>query len=381
MKRVLAVGLLITALCAPAFTEATARTLPRPGTVVSAKLLPTERWIPNATRKAFLLKYITTNAKGQRTYSTGRVFLPRGTPPAGGWPVVSWAHGTVGLGDSCAQSKLPPSTRDGNYLGTWMRQGYAVVASDYAGLGTRGLPAYLHGRSTAHNVVDMVKAARAFTADRRPWMKLSRKWVVIGQSQGAGGAIYTARYATAFGGKGLDYRGAVGTGTPAYIENLMMPLGPGILPVALPGALNAYVAYIFTSLRAVHPELGLDSILTTDGKQVLDQGETLCYGPFVEAIASTPIGDWFSAPVATLPGFNETIRAYMAMPEDGFDRPFFMGHGTLDTDVPLATTLPYVAALTLGGEPLTFRTYITNHSDTMAASLPDSMPFVARLFR
>ena len=91
--------------------------------------------------------------------------------------------------------------------------------------------------------------------------------------------------------------------------------------------------------------------------------------------------DWFSAPVATLPGFEATIRDYMAMPEHGFDKPFFMGHGVLDTDVPLATTLPYVTALKLGGEPVTFHTYLTNHSGTMAASLKDSVPFVARLFR
>ena len=43
-----------------------------------------------------------------------------------------------------------------------MREGYAVVASDYTGLGTPGLPAYLNGRSEAHNIVDVVKAGRAY---------------------------------------------------------------------------------------------------------------------------------------------------------------------------------------------------------------------------
>ena len=95
-----------------------------------------------------------------------------------------------------------------------------MVASDSAGLGTDGLPAYLNGRSEAHNVVDMVKAGRAYAQARLgAGEQLSNRWVVIGQSQGGGAAIYTARYATEFGGDGLRYTGAVGTGVPAYIEH------------------------------------------------------------------------------------------------------------------------------------------------------------------
>ncbi|MEY2884350.1 MAG: hypothetical protein RL490_2074, partial [Pseudomonadota bacterium] len=28
---------------------------------------------------------------------SGGVYLPKGTPPTGGWPVIAWAHGTVGF--------------------------------------------------------------------------------------------------------------------------------------------------------------------------------------------------------------------------------------------------------------------------------------------
>ena len=165
---------------------------------------------------------MTTNARGKRALSTGTLFLPKGRAPRGGWPVLSWAHGTSGLGDRCAPSVVGPALprRDRPYLANWMREGYAIVASDYAGLGTPGLTAYLNGRSEAHNIVDIVKAGRAYARRLSPRSRLARKWVVVGQSQGAGAAIYTARYATRFGGRALDYRGAVGTGTPAYIENV-----------------------------------------------------------------------------------------------------------------------------------------------------------------
>jgi pimeloyl-ACP methyl ester carboxylesterase len=260
-----------------------------------------------------------------------------------------------------------------------MRGGYAVVASDYAGLGTPGLPAYLNGRSEAHNIVDVVKAGRAYA--RRylaPARRLARKWVVIGQSQGAGAAIYTARYATKFGGRGLDYRGAVGTGTPAYIENVVDAIGPGF-PALSPGT-TAYLSYIFASLRRVYPELGIDGILTASGRKYLALAETECVFGFEKDLEDADFGNFFTRAVSGLPKFSATVARYMAMPETGFDKPFFMGHGRKDIDVPYALTLPYVRKLQANHQPVTFKTYDADHSGTLLRSQKDTHPFVRRLF-
>lgn len=363
--------------------SASAVALPPPGTVVSWAPLSKSLWIPGTTAKAFLLKYVTTDPFGRRAHSTGTVFIPKGRAPSGGWPVVSWAHGTSGLGDSCAPSRTGPALpqRDRAYLGTWMKQGYAIVASDYVGLGTPGLMPYLDGRTTAHSVVDMVKAGRAFAGSRLPaHQRLARRWVTIGQSQGGGAAIYTARYATEFGGPSLSYRGAVGTGTPAYIEYLLTPLGPDFPPVALSAGLTEYVTYIFASLRYAHPELGIDRILTPLGRKYLAMAETECSIEFEPKLKGVRVADYFTRPVLSLPGLLPTLRDYMSMPEDGFDRPFFMGHGLADTDVPYATTAAYAGALGRNAEPVTFRSYPTDHSGTLNDSLRDTIPFVRGLF-
>jgi Secretory lipase len=345
-----------------------------PGTVVKAAPLRHALWIPGTTSRAIKLTYVTTDARGRRTLSTGTVFLPKGRAPRGGWPVISWAHGTSGLGDSCAPSRVGPALprRDRPYLANWMREGYAVVASDYTGLGTPGLPAYLNGRSEAHNIVDIVKAARAHTD------ALARKWVVIGQSQGAGAAIYTARYATAFGGAGLDYRGAVGTGTPAYIENVVKAIGPGFPELA--PATDAYLAYIFASMRSVYPKLGIDGILTASGRKYLALAENECVFRFEGDLENVDIGGFFTAPVSGLASFSATVKRYMAMPESGFDKPFFMGHGLTDADVPYSLTIPYVRKLRANKQPLTFKTYNSDHSGTLLASQKDTHPFVRKLF-
>jgi hypothetical protein len=304
---------------------------------VSAGPLEHRLWIPKTTQAAFRLKYVTTNARGKRALSTGILFLPKGKPPRGGWPVISWAHGTSGLGDSCAPSVVGPAlpARDRPYLANWMREGYAIVASDYAGLGTPGLMAYLHGRSEAHNIVDIVKAGRAYANEHlSPAGRLARKWVVIGQSQGAGAAIYTARYATRFGGRELDYRGAVGTGTPAYVENVLDDAGPAF-PTLSPG-LTAYASYILASLRWVHPELGINAVLTDTGRRYVKLAETKCVNAFEKDLEGVALGGFFMRPLSALPNFSSTVRRYMAMPENGFDRPFFMGHGRRTSTFPTA---------------------------------------------
>ncbi len=362
-------------------SEGAPTSLPARGTVVDSAPLPKRLWIPRSTSRAWRLTYVTSDSHGHRALSTGTVFVPFGTPPRGGWPVVSWAHGISGLGDDCAPSKVGPvlKQRDWSYLRTWMRQGYAVVASDYVGLGTPGLMPYLDTRATAHNVVDMVRAGRAFTAHKRPRLRLARKWVTIGQSQGGGAAIATARYATAYGGRGLSYRGAVGTGTPAYIEDYVELLGPEVPP--LTGDLTAYLTYIVASLRDVHPELGIDGVLTPTGRKYLRLAETVCDEQFAAMMEGVAMGTFFTAPLATLPRFRETVVDYMGMPEKGFDKPFFMGHGALDVDVPYAQTARYAAVLQANGEPVVFKTYPTDHSGTMDASLADSVPYVRRALR
>ena len=388
MRRVLlsAVGIVLvgapggaSAVAAGAPTAAKTRT---PGTVVGAAPLRRGLWIPGTTSRAFKLTYVTTDARGRRALSTGMVFLPNGRAPRGGWPVISWAHGTSGLGDRCAPSVIGPALphRDRPYLANWMRAGYAVVASDYVGLGTPGLPAYLNGRSEAHNIVDMVKAGRAYVNSHEPTSsRLARKWVVIGQSQGAGAAIYTARYATQFGGHRLDYRGAVATGTPAYIERVVDAIAPGFGPIG--PATTEYRTYIVASLRSVYPELGVDGILTATGRRYVSLAETDCANPFERDLRGAVFGQFFSRPVTQLRGFTGIVDAYMKMPEKGFDKPFFMGHGLKDTDVPYVLTAPYVAALKANHQPVTFKLYNSDHNGTLLMSQRDTHPFVRRLFR
>ncbi|MET8874578.1 lipase family protein [Nocardia sp. NPDC004604] len=348
-----------------------------PGAVVSVAPLAAVATLPGSVNSSRIL-YSTTTVSDAPTVASAAVYFPPGPAPEGGWPVIAWAHGTVGLGDNCAYSIAGPSAveRDWAYLGTWLAQGYAIVAADYAGLGTPGEHPYLNGRVEAHNVVDAVEAATA------QYPSLAKKWVVVGQSQGGGAAVSTARYATEFGGPELDYRGAVGTGVPAYIEDVLQLLGPGVPPLELSPFSTAYVLYILNGLRTTHPELDIESFLTDSGRAWLARAREACILPLRDELGASGvvIGDLFARPLAQIPNVHGLLYDYLGLPESGYDKPLFLGQGLRDTDVITPETLRFAAVLAVNRQPVTVHIYPEDHDGTVNASLRDSLPFVRGLF-
>ena len=345
------------------------------GTLIDSAPLDPAISLPGAGQ-AYRILYATTNSHDQPAVSTAAVFTPTGDAPEGGWPVVAWAHGTVGLGDDCTPSALPRSERAVEYLDHWLAQGYAIVASDYTGLGTPGLMPYLDTVATAHSIVDSV------VASRRTDLPLSPKWAVIGQSQGGAGALGTARYATEFSaGSGLDYRGAIATGTPAFIEEIVAKAGPQMaLPPGLGPIANAYASYILAAFSDARPDLDVEGVLTPAGREATDLATTMCVRDLAARLADKRPSDFFAAPLASVPGVEPALAAYMGIPVSGYDRPIFLGVGLQDRDVPPSSSLRLNDALRANGQPVELRVYPDDdHSSTVLTSMRDSTPFLARL--
>src|SRR3954467_12267307 len=82
-----------------------------------------------------LLLYSSTSTAGKPVPVSGTVSVPKGKAPKGGWPVVTWAHGTTGIADACAPSIIgTQASYDSPLLNRWLKAGYAVVRTDYEGL-------------------------------------------------------------------------------------------------------------------------------------------------------------------------------------------------------------------------------------------------------
>lgn len=138
---------------------------------------------------------------GMREIS-GAFFIPPGTPPQGGWPVIALAHGTVGIGNNCGPSRQPNLQGYGFLIQELLESNYAVALTDYEGLGETGSHPYLEPRTAAFNTIDAVRAMRNLTA------KASARWIAVGYSQG-GQAVWVANELNSYYGGGLQLQGSV----------------------------------------------------------------------------------------------------------------------------------------------------------------------------
>src|ERR1700687_3605157 len=86
---------------------------------------------------AVRILYHSRSARGEDVAASGVVLFPyEKRPPAGGWPVIAWAHGSTGVARRCAPS-LMRNIGYGPFLAMYVNMGYAVVATGYTRLGHR----------------------------------------------------------------------------------------------------------------------------------------------------------------------------------------------------------------------------------------------------
>lgn len=183
-----------------------------PGTVIwqrEIKYTPNGRVALKEASKTLLVLYRSRDPKGRPVAVSGTVDLPKTPAPQGGWKMVSWGHGTTGVADKCAPSRTKAGGPADGYIqyasataDGWLKEGYAVLRTDYEGLGTDGGHRYLIGRSEGRSIVDMALAARNLTTPGT----LSDQYVIGGHSQGGQSALFAAAEA-AKDAPGLDLRG------------------------------------------------------------------------------------------------------------------------------------------------------------------------------
>jgi hypothetical protein len=198
---------------------------------------------------------------GSRTEVSGSFFVPKGTPPPGGWPVVAMAHATVGTTTDCGPSIHPDLLGYSAGVTQLVKRGYAVALTDYQGLGMTGyFHPYLEPRTAAFNVIDSVRAMRQLFPD------VSTSWLAFGGSQG-GQAAWAADELDEFYGGGLDLLGAVAVAPPAD----MSPMAQ----MAYDGTLNngqlGLTPLLLTSFEHMYPDFPVGNYLHGKALELRDQ--------------------------------------------------------------------------------------------------------------
>ena len=222
----------------------------------------TQDYPPNAA-ESVVMTYKMQGIKGQETQATALVFTPKTEPPAGGWPIVAWAHGTVGVGDDCAPSRnrlivegLLPDVHTQKMIDSFVQAGYVVVAPDYEGLGEpsgRELHPFLNLKSEAYSITDAVVATKSWLGN-----KASNKWAVVGASQGGHAALGAAQYAAR---ANMDYKGVVAF---APANNLEMIESLSDMAVAQRGLFNQILSYSVLDTLTAYMAAGMKSVYPTE---------------------------------------------------------------------------------------------------------------------
>lgn len=159
--------------------------------------------------------YHSRTSAGHDVAVSGVVLVPPGTPPSGGWPVVVDAHGTSGIARDCAPS-LMRDLYHGDQMLQFIGKGWAVVAPDYAGMGTDGRVEFVNATAESNDLFDGLLAAR------QTGLGLSSRWVLWGHSQGGGAALAAAQRLV--GRPDAGYRGAVFTSPAADLTGAISRL-------------------------------------------------------------------------------------------------------------------------------------------------------------
>ncbi|WP_107764817.1 lipase family protein [Nocardioides terrigena] len=168
-----------------AFYEAPAEAPSEAGRLLRAE--PFERTMPERAR-AWRTLYTTTRDEGRAAVASALVVVPETTPDAP-LPVIAWAHGTTGAAEGCAPTIVGSGLESGAFfaLDRVLANGWALVATDYVGLGTEGPHPYLIGEPEGRSVLDAVRAARELDG-----VDLSTDQTVVwGHSQGGHAALWT----------------------------------------------------------------------------------------------------------------------------------------------------------------------------------------------
>ncbi len=229
---------------------------------------------------AYRIRYASHDLNGRPTESTGLVIAP--DAPGENRRVMSWAHGTTGIGDAACPSAQPDpareltlyfspgSTTEIDYgvpgLQRSIDDGWVVVATDYQGLGTPGIHQYTVNRTNAIDAVTIVRAARELPVGA------GTRFGVIGWSQGGGTAAATVELDPAdYGDCEIVGTACMSPGVP--IIGLKQPglgsavSGGGTIPP------DGHLFMILAGTAAAFPDtLSLDDVFTPVGKQVFDAG-------------------------------------------------------------------------------------------------------------
>ena len=315
---------------------------------------------------AVRILYHSLDATGKDVATSGVVLIPAGTPPATGWPVIAWAHGTSGVARLCAPSAMKDVYYGDEGLMPMVAAGFAVVATDYHGLGTEGPHQYVNKIAQAHDVVYSIPAAHAAVSS------LGSKWVVDGHSQGGLAAWGVAEAEHDL--KDPNYLGAVSVAGVAREVDFFSHLS------STPGV-GFYLAFMADGIHARYPEFNPHDLVSDSVLEHYDDVTTKgCFYYGYATYAGLPTGTLLRPHWEKSPWVHKFFQGNTVgnVPIGG---PMYVIAGEADQTVPIAAVRAAVKKICALKQTVTFRSYPgLDHDPTMEQSTPAQLDWIRARF-
>jgi pimeloyl-ACP methyl ester carboxylesterase len=325
------------------------------------------------------VKYRSVGVDGKAINVSGVVSLPKGKPPKNGWPVITYDHGTTGIADQCAPSRDSLSNPAHVYnsyayplLNRWLKAGYAVVRTDYQGLGTAGAHQYLVGVAEGRSTLDIVRAARKL--DKR----VGNRFAIAGHSQGGHAALWGAKLAPSWT-PDLKLRGTVAFAPASHISEQIALVRSVTSPA---GGLSAEAALIIRGVDLVNPGLHLSSLFTDKFAALYPQTLTKCLPQLgqSDSIGGLAPSEFFKQN-ADLSGLARA--ANKSDPENlTIKSPLDVEQGKQDTTVVAGLTDDLVKRLRSRGGKVVYRKYDkTDHAGVVVSAAAHATSYIKQHLR
>jgi len=317
--------------------------------------------------RAVRILYHSRDALDHDVATSAVILLPTGPAPDGGWPVIAWGHGTSGVATACAPSLMKDVYYWGEGLSDMVRAGFAVVATDYHGLGTAGHHQYLDKVAQARDMIYSIPAARSAVQE------LGRRWVADGHSQGGLAAWGVAEIESELNDD--DYLGAISVSGAISLDHFMEYINGS-------DGGEFYLDYLAFGIQSRFPEF--------EPREILRPAAMSKYA----AVTTSP-ACWYSG-FAEFRGFpkgkalkpawrrNRFVRQFVQETELGsrpIRKPLLVISGEADQTVPIDAVRQTVRKACSMDSALSFKSYPgLDHDPTMTESIRAQLAWMRERF-
>lgn len=319
------------------------RTVPsEPGQLIRAEEFT--RGVPDGA-VGWRILYTTTHGDGSAAIASGLVVAP-----ANGrrHPVIAWHHGTTGFARACAPSLASDPFGSGALyvLDDVIAQDWALIATDYIGLGTEGPHPYLIGQDSARAELDAVRAARQLEG-----ADLADRTVAWGHSQGGGAALWSAAIAADYA-PDVPLSGTVALAPASDLIGLVERL-----PDATGG--SVFASFVISAYSAGYPDVSFRRYIRPGAEVTVQQMAGRCLASpetFVSVLALLALVDDPNILAAdpTTGALGERLRQNTPPVAPG---PILLGQGRADDLVDFGMQSAFATKLCAEGGTVDFRGY------------------------